>query len=50
MAIINRQQIYLDNDDEHYEAFVNRHAKNDKKYDTPRNNNFFPIRSTVVVQ
>ena len=37
MSIINRLLINLDNDDEHYEALVNRQAKNNKKYDTARN-------------
>ena len=31
MPIINRLPINSDNDDEHYEALVNRQAKNDKE-------------------
>ena len=41
MPIINRLPINLDNNDEHYEALVNRQAKNDTKYDTARNYDFF---------
>ena len=50
MPIIKRLSISLDNDDEHYEALVNRQAKNDKKYDTVRNYDLFSIGSTVAVQ
>ena len=46
----SRLPINLDNDDECYEALVNRQAKNDKKYDTTRNYYLFSIGSTVVVQ
>ena len=52
MPVINRLPINLDNDDEHYEALVNRETKNknDKKYDTVRNYVSFSIGSTLVVQ
>ena len=40
----------MDNGDEHYEALVNRQAKNGKKYDTARNYYLFSIGSTVAVQ
>ena len=50
MTIINRLPIKSDNDDEHYEAFINRQAKNDRKYDTARNYDLFSIGSTVAVQ
>ena len=39
----------MDNDEERYEALINRQAKNDKKYDTAINYNLFSIGSTVVV-
>ena len=50
MPIMNRLPINSDNDDEHYEAVVNRQTKIDKTYDTARNYASFSIGSTVVVQ
>ena len=50
MPIINRLPINLDNDNEHYEALVNRQAKSYKKYDTARNYDLFSIGYTVAVQ
>ena len=50
MPIINRLPINSDNHDEHYEALVNRQAKNNIKYDTARNYDLFSIESTVAFQ
>ena len=50
MPIMNRLPINLDNDDEHYEALINRQTKNDKKYDPARIFDLFSIGSTVMVQ
>ena len=50
MPIIYRLPFNSDNDDEHYEALVNRQTKNDRKYDTAINYDSFSIGSTVVVQ
>ena len=50
MPISNRLPINLDNDEEHCEALINMQAKNDKKYDTARNYDFFSIGSTVAVK
>ena len=50
MPIINRLQINLYNDGEHYEVLLNRQAKKeDKRYDTARNYDLLSIESTVVV-
>ena len=38
MPIINRMSINLDNHEGHYEALVMRQTRNNKNYDTARNN------------
>ena len=50
MPIINKAPVNTDNDDDHYEALVNRQMKVDKNYDTLRNYRYIPIGSTVAVQ
>ena len=50
MQIINRIPNNSDNDDDHYEALVKRKIRNDKNYDTARNNDLLLIGSTVAVQ
>ena len=49
MLILSRLLISPNNDDEHYEALVKRQTKKDMSHDTPRNYDFIPIGSTVVV-
>ena len=49
MLIVNRPPINSKNDDEHYEALVNRQTRNDKIYDTSRSYAFFPLESTEVI-
>ena len=50
MPIISRQPVSINDDEEHYEALVNRQTKNDKNQGTPRNNISISTGSTVVVQ
>ena len=50
MPTVNRPPINPSNDDEHYEALVNRQTRNDKIYDTSRRYASFSLGSTVVVQ
>ena len=50
MPILNMLPVNTENDDEHYETLVQQQAKTNKNHDTPRNYNFTPIGSTVVVQ
>ena len=50
MPIVNRLPFDSDNNDEHYEALVNRQTKNDKSNDTFRDHATFSIGSTIVVQ
>ena len=48
--MLSRLQISPNNDDEHYEALVERQTKKDKDLDTPRYYDFIPIGSTVTFQ
>ena len=50
MPIISRLPISVNNDEECYEALVNRQTKDDKNQDTPRNYVSVPTGPTVVVQ
>ena len=50
MQIISRLPISPNNNDEYYEALVERGTKKDKNHDTPQNYDFISIGSTVVVQ
>ena len=50
MQILNRSPIHTSNNDEHNEALIEIQAEADKNYDTLRNYNALPIRSTVAVQ
>ena len=50
LPVINRLPIIANNDDDHDEALVERQAKADKNYDTPRNYNSILTESTVVIE
>ena len=50
MLILSRLLISPNNNDEHYEALVERQTKKDKNHDNPRKYNFIPMGSTVAVQ
>ena len=50
MPIISRLLAGVNNDEEHYEALVNRQTKNDKNQGTPRNHVSIPTGCTVAVQ
>ena len=50
MLIISRSPISVNNDEEHYEALVNRPVKDDKNQGTPRKYVSIPTGSTVAVQ
>ena len=50
MPILTRLPFNSNDKEVHYEALINGQTKNDKNHDTPRNNAFFLIGSTVVVQ
>ena len=50
MPIVNKPLINTNNDDEHYEALVNRQTRNDENYDTSRSYASFLIGPSVVVQ
>ena len=49
MPIINRLSINANNEDEHFEALVNKQTRNEKNYDISRNYDSFSIGSTVAV-
>ena len=50
MPVINRSPINANNDNEHYEVFVERQERADKNYDTARSCSSIPVGSTVLVQ
>ena len=50
MPIVNRLLINSNNDDEHYEALINRQTKTDKNYATSRRYVSFSLGLTVSVQ
>ena len=49
MSVLTRSWLNSNND-EHYEALINRQAKNDKNHDTPGNDAFITVVSNVAVQ
>ena len=50
MQVLNRPPINTNYNDEHYNTLVQSHVKADRNYNTQRDYNSIPIRSTVVVQ
>ena len=50
MPIINRLPINSNNDNDHYEALVNRQTRKEKNYDTSRGYDSFSKRPTIVGQ
>ena len=50
MPVVNRLLIGSDNDEEHHNALINRHCRNDKDNDTSKNFNPLPVGSIVAVQ
>ena len=50
MPIISRPPVGVNNDEEHYEALVNRQTEDNKNQATPRNYVSIPTGYTVVVQ
>ena len=46
LQVVNRVPINTNNDDDHYEVLMGRQEKADKKYNTLKNFNSFPMGST----
>ena len=50
MPVINRSPINTGNGNDHYETLVERKTKAGKNYDTLKDDNCIPIRSSILIQ